>query len=94
MSHERLANFPNEFMGQEFPLNFIFYSWVYGLEDALTDGDIVGQTQPIKSVYEDRKTLDPQLLVYDDGDILSMSKRRYQKHYSHKLNTTERAAGD
>lgn len=62
---------PNMFMGQEYPTNFLFYSWVYGVEGALQDGDEIGRVEPIESVYKDRPKLREAKIYFDQGTAIS-----------------------
>ena len=67
---------PNMFAGEEYPLNYVFNSWVLGLEDALKDGDVVGYAQSIPSAYTDRPNTPNQVLLWDQGTVISKSPNR------------------
>lgn len=62
----------NEFNGEQYPLNYVFYSWVLGLEDALEDGDVVGYTEPIDFINHPNRS---QQLVWDQGTVISRTKK-------------------
>ena len=71
IDRSKLADFPNEFLGVEYPLNFIFFEWVFDLieegGEELIDGEIVGEAN----------TAHPnQWLYYEQGNVVSRAKNR------------------
>lgn len=65
------------FLGDEYPLNFIFDNCI----DEPKDGQIIGTLKAIPNSLSDFQYEDA-LLVWDQGAVVSISKVHYEEKYA------------
>jgi hypothetical protein len=71
---ERQRYLPNIWNEEEYPQHFVFTH----RGRVLNEGDVVGYTREIDSVYEDRKT-PIQKLIWTQGQVIGVSYDREKK---------------